>query len=168
VTLAAGARTGGVLASRRVARALLWLVVGPHELAHWIAFRPWGRVRIVGGEGSGLDAPLARLSGQFSTTIPTTAVRCGALAPTVLYAGLAVGVDAVVDPAGGAASIAAGVVLALWAAPSHGDLTVFLRAPAVKAAGSFDVEGPPATGAYALSALLTLLSTGTVVGLFAT
>lgn len=100
----------------RAARTLLWLVVGPHELAHWIA----------------------------------------------------VLIDAAVDPGGGAVAVAGGVVLALWAAPSHGDLTVFLRAPAVKAGGSFDVEGPVPPGAYALSALLTLLSTAVVVGLFAT
>jgi hypothetical protein len=56
------------------------------------------------------------------------------------------------------------VALAFWAAPSHGDVNVFIRARAVREGGSFDARGPVARAARPAATLLTVLVTWLVAG----
>lgn len=128
-------------------RIFLTVLVLPHELAHYLAVRPWSRsVRIVflsGRAGSGpLDVGLARLTGEFSPAIPTTALRLCAAAPPLVFLPLAVVVDRTLGIAGvSAGTVALAVVFAGWSTPSAGDVFVFRTAPEFKTAGTFDETG---------------------------
>jgi hypothetical protein len=149
-------------------RLLVGLATLPHELAHYLVFAPWGRslgIEFGGRRSGGLDLPLARLTGEFSRSIPTAAVRLGAVAPTLVFSLLAVALDVLVGFRGASVpSLLLVLVLAFWAAPSHGDLNVFIRARAVREGGSFDARGRVARGARPAATLLTVLVTWLVAG----
>jgi hypothetical protein len=149
-------------------RLLIGLVTLPHELAHYLVFAPWGRslgIEFGGRRTGGMDLPLARLTGEFSPSIPTVVVRLGAVAPTLVFSLLAVVLDVTVGFQGpSAASLLLVFALAFWAAPSHGDLNVFIRARAVRESGSFDARGPVARAARPAATVLTVLVTWLVAG----
>jgi hypothetical protein len=143
------------------ARVALSLVVLPHELAHLLALAPWGR-------GLRLDlappldetrgVPLARVGGRFDPAIPLSALRLAAVAPTVVYPALAVVVGVGVTLSAPVALVLT-ALLAVWAAPSTGDLTVLVDARAVRETGSLDVRGPSPRLADPLSAVLSVVVT---------
>jgi hypothetical protein len=153
------------VADRSLARRALFVLLLPHELAHWIVFRPWGRVRVIpaGPDEAPGEVALARLSGEFATDVPVTVVRPGAIAPTLLFPLVALALDLTVGlSAASPLALAGAFLLALWAAPSTGDVTVFLRAREVRTAGSFDVRGATPRGASLLASLLTVAVTAGV------
>lgn len=144
-------------------RLLVAALTLPHELAHYAVFAPWSRslhIEFGASRQGGMDLPLARVAGEFSPSIPTAAVRLGAIAPTFLFPLLAVALDLLVGLSGlSLGSLALVAALAFWAAPSHGDLNVFIRAAAVRESGSFETRGRTSGAARPASTLLTVLVT---------
>lgn len=124
-------------------RLLSWLV-RPHELAHYAVLAPWSRTLRIERSGSAsglLGVPLGRLAGEFSTDAPVLAVRLCALAPTLVFVGVAAALELAGVSGLRPATVVAAVLLAIWATPSAGDLDVFLDARAVRDAGSFETTG---------------------------
>lgn len=144
----------------RPVRLALAVVVFPHELAHLVVLAPWGRgLRIASAppldEARGV--PLARVSGEFDPAVPLPVLRLAAVAPTLVYPAVAVVVGRL--PLSLPAALVATTLLALWAAPSPGDLTVFVDAAAVRERGNLDTRGPSPRLADPLSAVLTVVAT---------
>jgi len=150
----------------RAVRLALVPAVYPHELVHYLALAPWG-------DGLGIDlapprdetrgVPLARLGGGVDPGVPRPVLRLAAVAPTLVWPLVAVAVGQGPAP-GGVPALALTVALAVWAAPSTGDLSVFLDPDAVRAAGRLDARGPTPRFAGPLSALLTVAATAVVAG----
>jgi hypothetical protein len=152
-------RSEGSLA--RAARVALSLVVLPHELVHLLVFAPWGRglrIDLAPPLDETRGVPLARVGGGFDPAIPLPALRFAAVAPTVVYPALALLLGTVLAPATPAALVLT-ALFAAWAAPSAGDLTVFLDARAVRETGSLDIRGPSPRLADPLSAVLSVVAT---------
>jgi len=151
-----------------VVRLLVGAVTLPHELAHYVVFAPWSRslhLEFGASRQGGVDLPLARVAGEFSPSIPTAVVRLGAVAPTLLFPLVAVALDLLFGLSGVSAwTLALVAALAFWAAPSHGDVNVFIRAAAVRDSGSFDSRGRISGAARPASTLLTVLVTWLIAG----
>jgi len=149
-------------------RLLVGALTLPHELAHYLVFAPWSRslhIEFGSSRQGGMDLPLARVAGEFSPSIPTAVVRLGAIAPTLLFPLVAIVLDLALGLSGlSAGSLALVAALAFWAAPSHGDVNVFIRAAAVQESGSFDARGRTSGAARPASTLLTVLVTWLVAG----
>lgn len=144
----------------RVGRLALALLVYPHELVHLSVLAPWGRdlrIDLAPPLDEARGVPLARVGGGFDPAIPLPVLRLAAVAPTVVYP-LAAVLLGTFSPAPPVALVST-VLLAAWAAPSAGDLTVFLDAAAVRATGSLDVRGPSPRLADPLSAVLSVVAT---------
>jgi hypothetical protein len=152
-------RSEGSLA--RAARVALSLVVLPHELVHLLVFAPWGRglrIDLAPPLDETRGVPLARVGGGFDPAIPLPALRFAAVAPTVVYPALALLLGTVLAPATPAALVLT-ALFAAWAAPSAGDLTVFLDARAVRETGSLVFRWPSPRLADPLSAVLSVVAT---------
>lgn len=141
-------------------RRLLAVLLVPHEIAHWLVFRTIGDVSILLAPADSPTA-LGRLTGPLRADAPPLVVRVGALAPTVAFVLVAVvlGVGVTLPPG---LRLPAVFFLAAQAAPSDGDLHVFLRAEDVVAAGSLDSAAPRDHRAGLYSTLLTLAATGLI------
>lgn len=141
-------------------------LVLPHEVAHYLALRPWCpalRIELSPAPGESSGVALARLSGPIPATTPTAAIRLCAAAPTVAFLALALAAEALVAPAGlSPVAAVATVLVAYWAAPSGGDVNVFLRAGAVRRAGSFDAQARPSRAAGPVATALTVAVTAAV------
>ena len=138
-------------------RLLLAVVFLPHELAHWVVFRTIGDASILLAPD---DNPIAlgRLTGPVQPNAPPWVVRAGALAPTAGFVLAAVVLGSIVTlPPGLRLPVI--FLFAVQAAPSDGDLHVFLRAEDVIAAGSLDAAAPRDPRAAIYSTLLTLAAT---------
>jgi hypothetical protein len=149
----------------RVRRLALATLVYPHELVHYAALRPWSadlRVLLAPPRDETRDVPLARLDGTLAPDTPLLALRAAALAPTLVYPLLAVLLGRLPLPP--AVALALVVPLAVWAAPSTGDVGVALDPESVRAAGRLDARGPTPRGASALSALLSVAATLVAAG----
>ena len=152
------ARTAGALL-----RLALALVVYPHELVHYLVLAPWSddlRVEVAPSSTETSGVPLARLGGRFDPSIPLPVLRLAAVAPTLWYPLVAVGLGLLDPPTGVALGLT--VALALWASPSTGDLAVFVGAARVRTAGDLDTRGSTPRFADPLSAVLTVVSTSVV------
>jgi hypothetical protein len=138
-------------------RRLLAVAFLPHELAHWVVFRAIGDVSILLAPADDPTA-LGRLTGPVRPDAPLWVVRVGALAPTVGFVAAAVllGILVTLPPV---LRLPAVFLFAAQAAPSDGDLHVFLRAEDVVAAGSLDAVAPRDPRAAIYSTLLTLAAT---------
>jgi hypothetical protein len=144
----------------RSARLALAVVLLPHELAHLLVLAPWSRglrVHLAPPLDETRGVPLARVGGRFDPAVPLPVLRLAAVAPTLCYPGVALLLGRV--PLSLPVAAAATALLAAWAAPSTGDLTVFLDAAAVRETGSLDVRGPSPRLADPLSALLAVAAT---------
>jgi hypothetical protein len=128
------------------------VLAAPHELAHLVALLPW--TRAVGVDldptsdprfaGRGIDRPLARFDATVPATTPRWAIRLVAVAPLVVFAGLAVLLDVWLGLAGvSPTTLAATVAVAFWASLSDGDLAVVLDPEQVVDAGALVVTGTP-------------------------
>ena len=152
-------------AGRAVRLALVPLVY-PHEFVHYLVLAPWGdglRIDLAPPSDETRGVPLARLGGEFDPGVPRAALRLAAVAPTLVWLLVAVGVG--LGPAlGSSLAFPLAAALAIWAAPSTGDLSVFLDPEAVRAAGRLDARGQTPRFASALSALLTVAVTVVVAG----
>ena len=149
-------------------RRLLTLLSLPHELAHLAVIAPWGEnLRVVGeptGPG-GIDTPLAAAAADLPRGTPTWAVRACAVAPLVVYLGVAVGVELLFRPSGLTPwTLGAGFLLAFWASLSAGDLSVFLRPAEAVANGRLAVSN--VEGTRRAASLLLVAVTVVVVVLF--
>jgi hypothetical protein len=143
-----------------VVRRALAVALLPHELAHWVVFRTIGDVSILLAPADNPTA-LGRLTGPLRPDAPTWVVRVGALAPTVAFVAAAALLGALVALPPGL-RLPAVFLLAVQAAPSDGDLHVFLRAADVVAAGSLDSVAPRDPRATAYSTVLTLAATAAI------
>lgn len=144
----------------RLRRLALAPVVYPHELVHYAALRPWSadlRVLLAPPPDETRGVPLARLDGTLAPDTPLLALRTAALAPTLVFPVLAVVVGTL--PLSPALALGLTLPLAVWAAPSTGDLSVALDPASVRAAGRLDARGPTPGGASALSALASVAAT---------
>lgn len=163
-------RDGDVASPTGAVRLALAALVLPHELAHYLALRPWCpalRIELSPAPGESAGIALARLSGPIPATTPTAAIRLCAAAPTLGFLALALAVEALVAPAGlTPVAVVATALVAYWAAPSGGDVNVFLRAGAVRRAGSFDARARPARAAGPVATALTVGVTVAVALLF--
>ena len=148
----------------RDARALLGLLVLPHEWAHKLALAPWAeKLQIELAPPADVSGvALARLSGGLEPGVPPNAVRFGALAPMVLY-GTLVGLLSLWGGLGGLA-LPVGLALAFWAAPSAGDLAIARDPSVVVATGRLDAAGTVSAQLHGLSAA----ATGGIAVLFVT
>lgn len=150
---------------------LLYAVSVPHELAHLAVIAPWADdTRLVETPsigGSGVNQPLAMAAADLPPNTPTAAVRGAAIAPLVVFLGLAGGIELLVRPTGGSlVALIVGFLLAFWATLSAGDLAVFLRAEEAVSNGQLTVTGP-VPGTQRASTVLTLGVVVLVAMLFA-
>ncbi len=150
----------------RVARVALALALVPHELVHYLTLVRWGdglRIDLAPPSDETRGVPIARLGGGIDPAVPRVALRLAAVAPTLVWPLVAVAVGLGPSP-DGVLALSLTAAAAVWAAPSTGDLSVFLDPDAVRAAGRLDARGPTPRFAGALSALLTVAATVVVAG----
>lgn len=124
---------------RGAARAILAVVVLPHELAHALPARLAGlRVDItVLPEWDGPDVPIGRFDARLEPETPLWLIRLIALAPFPAFVGVAavLGRLPLADPV----SLALLPGLAVSATPSGGDIAVAANPRAARDAGGFTV-----------------------------
>lgn len=123
------------LRDSRAARAVVAVLVGPHELAHtlpaWLAgLDPTIRL-LPQAQGT---VPLGQFDAAISSSTPTGVIRLCALAPLPLNLGVAVVLGAVL-PASSAATVVLFPLVAYWATLSAGDVGVAANPRAAREAG---------------------------------
>ena len=119
-------------------RRLAAAVVFPHELAHALPAAAAGLSFSLTPlpEWDGSVSPLWQFDAELNGDSPLWLIRLVAVAPAVVFLGVAAGLR-VTGAVSGAAALPVAVLFALWGSLSAGDLGVALSPAAAREAGAF-------------------------------